>query len=370
MQTAPYPVTEGDLQSLAQLIRDEGHRLGFSQIGISDLDVSEATPRLMSWLEQGFHGEMHYMRERAALRAQPQALVPGVMRSISVRMDYLPQPNTEAGQSVNQVIDHEKEKLHQPTEAIVSVYARGRDYHKLMRSRLQRLSEAIVRHIGPFGYRVFTDSAPVMEVELARKSGLGWRGKHSLLLNREAGSLFFLGEILVDIPLPIDETVSANCGTCAECMDICPTKAIVAPYVLDARRCISYLTIEHPGAIPLELRPLMGNRIYGCDDCQLFCPWNKYAQFAKAEDFAPRHGLDASSLLMLWDWTGEEFDERLQGSPIRRIGYQRWLRNLAVALGNALAATHDPRIAAALRRRVNDEDVMVKEHVIWALEQG
>jgi epoxyqueuosine reductase len=313
---------------------------------------------------------MHYMRDRAGLRAHPQSLVPGVMRSISVRMDYLPQPSGDANLSVHQVIAHEKNKLDKPAEAVISVYARGRDYHKVMRSRLQRLSDVIAKRLGDYGYRVFTDSAPVMEVELARKSGLGWRGKHSLLLNREAGSLFFLGEILVDIPLPIDEIVSSNCGNCTECMDICPTKAIVAPYVVDARRCISYLTIEHPGAIPEELRPLMGNRIYGCDDCQLYCPWNKYAQFAKADDFAPRHGLEASSLLRLWEWTSEEFEQRLQGSPIRRIGYQRWLRNLAVALGNALATTHDPHIATALRKRLNDEDELVKEHVSWALRQG
>jgi epoxyqueuosine reductase len=369
-------LTDKQLRELANFIDSQALALGFSQIGVSDLDLSEAQPRLLAWLAEGYQGDMHYLQRHAALKAKPDLLVPGVIRSISVRLDYLPiklkaQANQEERLgAANTFISHEKSKLLKPGEAVVSVYARGRDYHKLMRHKLQLLAESISARIGPFGFRVFTDSAPVMEVELARKAGLGWRGKNTLLLNQSAGSFFFLGEILVDVPLPLSYFTSASCGICQECMDICPTKAIIAPYVLDARRCISYLTIEHQGAIPKELRRLMGNRIYGCDDCQTFCPWNKYAQSSTEPDFAPRNGLESATLLTLWAWSEEDFLTKLQGSAIRRIGYSRWLRNLAVALGNALNATSDKTIAQALEMRIDYPDEMVREHVMWALEQG
>lgn len=368
-------LTDKQLRELANFIDSQALALGFSQIGVSDLDLSEAQPRLLAWLAEGYQGDMHYLQRHATLKAKPSLLVPGVIRSISVRMDYLPiKLIAEANQeerlrAANTLITHEKSKLLKPDEAVVSVYARGRDYHKLMRHKLQLLAESISSRIGPFGFRVFTDSAPVMEVELARKAGLGWRGKNTLLLNQSAGSFFFLGEILVDVPLLLSDITSANCGICQECINICPTKAILAPYVLDARRCISYLTIEHQGAIPEELRSLMGNRIYGCDDCQTFCPWNKYAQSSTEPDFAPRNGLESASLLSLWAWSEEDFLTKLQGSAIRRIGYSRWLRNLAVALGNALRTTGDQAVAQALEIRRDHPDEIVREHVIWALEQ-
>jgi len=260
-------------------------------------------------------------------------------------------------------------RLHRPQEGVVSLYARGRDYHTVLRARLQKLSEQMAQHMGPFGHRVFTDSAPVLEAELAARSGQGWRGKHTLVLNREAGSMFFLGEIYVDVALPASEPVGGHCGTCAACIDICPTQAIVAPYRLDARRCISYLTIEHAGPIPVELRPLMGNRIYGCDDCQLACPWNKFAQRSVMPDFDERAGLSGTTLLSLFAWREEEFLHFTQGSPIRRIGHERWLRNVAVALGNALRGQHDAAIVAALRLRAEHPSALVREHVAWALAQ-
>ncbi len=368
-------LTQSQLRELVVFIEAQAVVLGFSQIGVSDLDLSDAEPRMLAWLEQAYQGDMHYLKRHAALKAKPNELVPGAIRSISVRLDYLPikqidqTSRDEQLSATNSFIAHEKSKLLNPGEAVVSVYARGRDYHTLMRRKLQQLAEAISERIGPFGFRVFTDSAPVMEVELARKAGLGWRGKNTLLLNQTGGSFFFLGEILVDVPLPLSNITSANCGTCQECMNICPTRAIIAPYVLDARRCISYLTIEHQGAIPIELRSLMGNRIYGCDDCQTFCPWNKYAQATAEPDFAPRNGLESASLLALWEWSEEDFLVNLQGSAIRRIGYSRWLRNLSVALGNALSVTGDEKVKRALEKRRNTEDEMVREHVLWALEQ-
>lgn len=287
---------------------------------------------MLAWLEQGFHGDMAYMANHGLKRARPAELVPGTLSVITVRMNYLPRDTPDGWQTVEWV------RLDHPTEGIVSVYARGRDYHKVLRSRLQKLSDRIAQAIGPFGHRVFTDSAPVLEAELAARSGQGWRGKHTLLLNRDAGSLFFLGEIYVDVPLPVSEPVQEHCGTCNACIEVCPTQAIVAPHRLDARRCISYLTIEHAGAIPLELRAPIGNRIYGCDDCQLVCPWNKFAQRSPLPDFDPREGLSGQQLVALFEWTEAEFLQRTEGSPIRRIGHERWQRNIAVALGNALRA--------------------------------
>jgi len=320
-------------------------------VGIADADLSAAEPRLLEWLAQGWHGEMEYMARHGALRARPAELHPGTLRVISCRMDYL------GGKT--------EEDAH-PEKAEIARYARGRDYHRVLRSRLQALCERIAAEIGPFGYRVFSDSAPVMEVELAVKAGLGWRGKHTLLLSRDAGSWFFLGEIYCDLPLPMDSSEKNSCGTCERCIEICPTQAIRGPYQLDARRCISYLTIEHKSAIPEELRPLIGNRVYGCDDCQTVCPWNRFAQLTKEKDFEVRNGLDRASLVELFAWTEEEFDRRLRGSPIRRIGYERWLRNLAVGLGNAPGA---PEVVAALRARADHPSALVREHVRWALSR-
>ena len=307
---------------------------------------------------------MFYMASHGLKRARPAELVPGTVRVITARMDYLPASTPEGWQAL------EFDRLKQPTEAIVSVYARGRDYHKVMRQRLQKLSDQIAAALGPLGYRVFTDSAPVLEAELASLSGLGWRGKHTLLLSREAGSTFFLGEIFVDMALPVTAPVSNHCGSCSACIDICPTRAIVAPYRLDARRCISYLTIEHAGPIPLELRPLMGNRIYGCDDCQLICPWNKFAKRSALPDFDARAGLAGSQLVELFGWTEETFLRFTEGSPIRRIGHERWLRNIAVALGNALRVADvnaAKPLLAALALRADHPSALVREHVAWAL---
>ena len=354
--------TKEQLAALAASIKATAAQLGFSQIGIADVDLSQAEPGLLAWIAAGKHGEMQYFEQHGARRARPAELVPGTLRVISVRMDYLPDVQDEW-----QAAEHSR--LNEPRAAVVSVYARGRDYHKLIRARLQTLATKVQHQIGVFGYRAFTDSAPVMEVELARKAGIGWRGKHTLLLNRSGGSMFFLGELFVDIALPIDAPTSDHCGSCQSCIDVCPTKAITAPYELDARRCISYLTIEHSGSIAPELRPLMGNRIYGCDDCQLVCPWNKYAQSTAEADFAVRNGLDNASLLRLWAWSEPEFDRRLQGSPIRRIGHERWLRNISIALGNAWRATRDPVIQTALAQQVAHPSALVREHVAWALAQ-
>jgi epoxyqueuosine reductase len=345
-----------------QQLRGWAQELGFSQIGIADIDLATAEAGLQAWLAAGFHGSMHYMQAHGLRRARPAELVPGTLRVITARMDYLPAQAADGWQAI------EWQRLHDPAQAVVSLYARGRDYHKVLRARLQRLADQLAGAVGPLGHRVFTDSAPVLEVELASRSGIGWRGKHTLALHRDAGSMFFLGELFVDLPLPLTEPVAGHCGTCTACIDVCPTRAIVAPYRLDARRCISYLTIEHDGPIPVELRPMIGNRVYGCDDCQLACPWNKYAQRSALPDFDPRHGLDGATLLQLWAWTEADFLRRTEGSAIRRIGWQRWRRNLAVALGNAARTLADPApVHAALQAARAQADALVGDHVDWAL---
>lgn len=365
---APCALDDAALTALAARIRAWGRELGFGAIGISDTDLSDAEAGLAAWLEAGYHGEMDYMAKHGMKRARPAELVAGTRRVISVRLAYLPAQTLADGEP-GALVPHdwrarERARLDDPQAAVVSIYARGRDYHKVLRNRLQTLAERIEHEIGGFGYRVFTDSAPVLEVELAQKAGVGWRGKHTLLLQRDAGSLFFLGEIYVDLPLPTDahtapdrapETPGAHCGNCTRCIDACPTGAIVEPYRVDARRCISYLTIELKGSIPEPLRPMIGNRVYGCDDCQLVCPWNKFAQAAPVADFDVRHGLDRATLVELFAWDADTFDTRMQGSAIRRIGYESWLRNLAVGLGNALRAGAD-RLSP-----------LVREHVEWAL---
>ncbi|HEU4621436.1 MAG TPA: tRNA epoxyqueuosine(34) reductase QueG [Burkholderiaceae bacterium] len=354
-----------DLKALTTTIKAWARELGFADCRIADANVGDAAERYRQWIAHGRHGEMDYMERHAALRADPKTLLPDAMRAICVRADYLPahsQPDWR---------EQAWDSTHDPLRATVSRYAHGRDYHKVLRHRLATLAERITHEIGDaHQYRVFTDSAPVMEVELAMKAGLGWRGKHTLLLNRDGGSMFFLGGLYTNLPLPMDEPTGAHCGSCSACMDICPTRAIVGPYELDARRCISYLTIELKGPIPVDLRPLIGNRIYGCDDCQLICPWNKYAHVSSLRDFDPRHGLDRASLLELWSWTDEDFLSRTQGSAIRRIGYERWRRNLAVGLGNALRQTNDSEVRDALARRVGLEGELVDEHVRWALGAG
>lgn len=352
-----------DQANLREWLGEQSKKLGFDGLRITDTHLGVATERLNTWLAEGRHGQMEYMARHAQLRSDPGLLVPGTVRVICVTMNYL-SPAID--------FDVEWQRLAEPTQAVVSMYARGRDYHKVLRNRLQEFAQIIEKHIGSFGYRVFTDSAPLMEVELARKAGLGWRGKHTLLLNRESGSTFFLGEILVDVPLPVDQEEQSHCGTCQSCIEICPTQAITAPYELDARRCISYLTIENPDAIPVKFRKAMGNRVYGCDDCQLICPWNKFAQRTALPDFAERHGLGKASLLQLWSWTEDQFEKRHEGSAIRRIGYSRWRRNLAVALGNAITdeqvATADKvLIREALSSALPMADVLVAEHIEWAL---
>ena len=418
------------LAECARQIQVWGRELGFSAVGISTVDTrhpvaaeaqAKLEARFNAWLAAGYHGEMDYMAKHGSKRTRPAELVPGTLRVISVRLDYLPAEvftatasvaaNTNAHatatdsatesatetatqtatQTAAALTRHpgdwrrtELSRLSEPGSAVVSVYARGRDYHKVLRQRLQKLAERIAEQIGPFGHRVFTDSAPVLEVELARRANLGWRGKHTLLLHPQHGSFFFLGEIYVDIALPVStvdeepeaqlpgEIDGAHCGSCTRCLAACPTGAIVAPYQVDARRCISYLTIELKGSIPLELRPLIGNRVYGCDDCQMVCPWNKFAQPASIDDFAPRNGLDRPELVELFGWSAAQFDTRLAGSAIRRIGYERWSRNLAVGLGNALRTQLEPAardaVLAALRTRVDDDSAVVREHVGWALE--
>jgi epoxyqueuosine reductase len=342
-----------DYAVLAARIVAWGRDLGFDAIGIADTDLAAEEVHLMNWLAAGRHGEMDYMARHGARRARPADLVPGTARVITARLDYWPADARGAG-----------DVLADPTRAYVSRYALGRDYHKVLRARLAKLAQRIADDVGPFGHRVFTDSAPVMEVALGAKSGTGWRGKHTLLLTRE-GSYFFLGEIYTDLPLPPTAAASAHCGTCTACISACPTGAIVAPYELDARRCISYLTIELGGPIPVDLRPLVGNRIYGCDDCQLACPWNRFATTAALPDFVQvRNRLDDASLVELFGWTREDFERRMVGSAIRRIGYERWLRNIAVAMGNAPC---DPAIVAALQARVDDASELVREHVAWAL---
>jgi epoxyqueuosine reductase len=348
-----------DWVRLARNVKAWGRALGFSAVGISDVDASKATPRLRQWLQQGRHGDMAFMARHVALRADPSTLLPNAARVICVRMNYLPDATGDWRAL-------ERRRAEDPHTAVISVYARGRDYHKVMRDRLAKMARLIEQEESAFGYRVCCDSAPLVEVEFARKAGLGWRGKHTLLLSRAAGSMFFLGEILTDLPLPVDEAVKDHCGTCARCIDACPTRAITAPYQLDARRCISYLTIEHRGAIPEELRPLIGNRVYGCDDCQRECPWNRFAQVATVPDFAVRNGLDDATLTDLFAWTDEQFRQRHAGSAILRIGHERWLRNIAVAIGNG---TPSVRSRAALRARSDDSSALVREHVAWALRR-
>jgi len=342
-------------QDLAEKIKLWSIELGFSQVGISDIDLSAHEEHLQQWLDNQYHGNMDYMARHGMMRARPDELEPGSIRAISVRLDYLP---TDA--KFAQILRN-KEK------GYVSRYALGRDYHKLMRKRLQQLGNKIRSYCETFNFRPFVDSAPILERPLAAKAGLGWVGKHSLLINEQAGSWFFIGELLIDLPLPVEENkVENKCGTCVSCLKICPTQAIVEPYVVDARRCISYLTIELDGAIPEEFRPLLGNRIYGCDDCQLICPWNKFAKLSIEEDFQPRQNLDGSDLLALFAWSETEFLNKTQGSPIRRIGYQSWQRNIAIALGNA---PYSADILTALTAKQACENEIIAEHVRWAINQ-
>lgn len=345
--------TTPDYAALALRIKAWGRELGFQAVGIADTDLGEHETRLLNWLDRGHHGEMDYMARHGRKRSRPAELEPGTLRVISVRLDYWPEREALA-----------RQVLEDPALAYVSRYALGRDYHKLLRNRLQKLADRITADIGPFGYRAFTDSAPVLEKALAEKAGLGWIGKHTNLLHDRSGSWFFLGELYTDLPLPVDEPGRNHCGTCQSCIDACPTGAIVAPYRLDARLCISYLTIELRGSIPVELRPLIGNRVYGCDDCQLVCPWNRFARTSTEQDFHPRHDLDASHLVTLFRWTEAEFLERLQGSAIRRIGHACWLRNLAVALGNAPSSAE---VIDALEEKRDHPSDLVREHVAWAL---
>jgi epoxyqueuosine reductase len=353
---------EYDWAGLAVRIKAWGSELGFSAIGISDIVLEEAERGLVAWLAAGFHGEMDYMEKHGLKRTRPAELLPGTRRVISARMAYLPD------------VDAPLAVLADPDKAYVSRYALGRDYHKVLRARLQKLAERINAEApssaGPDGgvahCRVFVDSAPVMEVELAAKAGLGWRGKHSLLLSRSAGSFFFMGEVYTDLPLPVDEPVGAHCGRCTACIECCPTGAIIAPYRVDARKCISYLTIELRGSIPEVFRPLIGNRIYGCDDCQLVCPWNRFAFPSSVSDFTARNGLEDVKLLELFSWTAQDFGERMAGSPINRIGYECWMRNIAVGLGNAPSTVATVR---ALETRRNDPLPLVREHVLWALDR-
>ncbi|WP_312207456.1 tRNA epoxyqueuosine(34) reductase QueG [Pseudomonas kuykendallii] len=349
------PSSPPDLALLAQSIKDWGRELGFQQVGIAGLDLSEHEAHLQRWLDAGYQGEMDYMAAHGTKRSRPDELVPGTLRVVSLRMDYLP-GDTRMSQ-----------RLAEPQSAYVSRYALGRDYHKLIRKRLQQLAERIQAVIGPFGHRAFVDSAPVLEKAIAEQAGLGWIGKNTLVLNRKAGSWFFLGELFVDLPLPVDAPhASEHCGRCSACLDICPTGAFVGPYVLDSRRCISYLTIELKGAIPEDLRGLIGNRVFGCDDCQIVCPWNRFARPTEQADFQPRHGLDNAELAELFRWSEEEFLGRTEGSPLRRAGYERWLRNLAVGLGNA--PTTIPVIEALQARRDYPSE-LVREHVSWALQR-
>jgi epoxyqueuosine reductase len=353
----PQPPTRSthDLAALKAQIVHWGTELGFQQVGISDIDLHEAESRLGDWLADGKHGAMDYMHKHGDKRSRPEELVPGTVRVISVRMDYLPERQEKA----EYLLDHE-------SRAYISRYALGRDYHKVLRRRLQVLATRIEQRAGQHGYRVFVDSAPVLEKPIAEKAGIGWIGKHTNVINQKAGSWFFLGELYTDLPLPVDEPATAHCGTCRACIDVCPTRAIIAPYQLDARRCISYLTIELRESIPVEFRKAIGNRVYGCDDCQLCCPWNKFAVPTDEADFAPRHGLDSAELAELFSWSEAMWLERTAGSPIRRIGYECWLRNIAVALGNARTTL---TVVSALKSRLGSDSEMVVEHIRWALAQ-
>ena len=344
-----------DFQTLATRIKDWGRELGFQQLGIAGVDLARDEERLLHWLKAERHGEMEYMERHGTRRSRPEELVPGTLRVISARMDYWPEGAADA-----------KTLLGKRHRGYIARYALGRDYHKVLRGRLQRLAERIEAEAGPFGYRAFTDSAPVLEKALARNGGLGWIGKHTNLINQDAGSWFFLGELYTDLPLPVDGESTDHCGSCRACMDVCPTGAIVAPYELDARRCIAYLTIEYKGVIPEEFRTAIGNRVFGCDDCQLFCPWNKFAQASTEKDFRPRKDFDSPELVALFAWTEEEFLKRTEGSAIRRAGYESWLRNIAVALGNA---PRSPDVINSLQTRVSHPSGLVREHVAWALDQ-
>lgn len=352
--TLPSP--EDKPEALAEFIKQTARQLGFSHCAITDTELEAHERRLMNWLDDGFHGEMDYMERHGTRRSRPGDLVEGTTRIVSVRLDYFPPDAAPALQVLND-----------PQMAYVSRYALGRDYHKVMRSRLQKLANCIRERYGEFGYRAFVDSAPVLEKALAEKAGMGWIGKHSNLLSQEAGSWFFLGELFTDLPLPVDPPKGkSHCGSCSACIQACPTQAIVAPYRVDARRCISYHTIELKGPIPVEFRQAMGNRIYGCDDCQLVCPFNKFRQDTREDDFNVRHNLDNTSLVELFNWTEAQFKERMAGSPIHRIGHERWLRNIAVALGNAAST---PEVLAALQSRQNDPSALVREHVRWSQDQ-
>ena len=344
-----------DMPALASKIKSWGREIGFDYVGISDIDLDKHEQYLQKWLDSGMHGEMDYMHKHGSKRSHPEQLVIGTQRVISVRLDYAPHD-----------IDNADNILEQDNIGFISRYALGRDYHKVMRSKLKKLAQRINQEIGEFGFRVFTDSAPVLEKALAEKAGSGWIGKHTNLIDSKTGSWFFIGELYVDLPLPIDEASTKHCGTCQQCIDLCPTGAIVAPYQVDARLCISYLTIELKGSIPVELRSKMGNRIYGCDDCQLVCPWNKFAQMSKEPDFTPREELSDRQLLELFAWNEEEFLQNTEGTAIRRIGYQSWLRNIAVALGNAKTT---PQIIASLQERRKNSSELVSEHIDWALQQ-
>ncbi|WP_107802399.1 tRNA epoxyqueuosine(34) reductase QueG [Nitrosomonas oligotropha] len=346
-----------DYTALAAAIKTWGKELGFHDVCIADAqaDMSAVESGLFQWLAQGYHGDMDYMAKHGTKRTRPAELEPGTQRVVSVCMNYAPP-----------AVKNSWDVIHDGDRAFISRYALGRDYHKVIRARLQKLADRITSEVGTFQYRVFSDSAPVMEVAWAQKSGLGWRGKHTLLLNRQAGSMFFLGEMYIDLPLPVDEQTGNYCGSCTRCIDVCPTQAIIEPYQVDARRCISYLTIELKDSIPEPLRPLIGNRIYGCDDCQLVCPWNKYAKITQENDFHVRNGLDEVSLIELFGWDQATFEAKLAGSAIRRIGHAQWLRNIAVGLGNA---PYSVEIVQTLQARVDDPSDMVREHVQWALQQ-
>jgi epoxyqueuosine reductase len=347
--------TSNDYIRLAADIKRWGRELGFAEIGIADTDLTRAEIEHQAWIKKGFHGDMDYMAKHGIKRTRPAELVPNTVRVISARLDYLPPKAKDSWQ----VMENNE-------AAFISRYALGRDYHKVMRNKLQKLCDKIGSEIADFEFRVFTDSAPVLEVALAEKAGLGWRGKHTLLINKEHGSWFFLGEIYTNLPLPIDDKATNHCGTCSACIDICPTSAITAPYEVDARRCISYLTIELKTAIPVEFRPLIDNRVYGCDDCQLVCPWNKFAEITQEPDFNVRNGLDDISLVECFTWNEAEFKQKMAGSAIFRIGYIQWLRNIAVGLGNAPSS---PEIINALKARANDSNEMLREHVEWALQR-
>jgi len=360
MPNTSNDLSASQLAALAIDIKHWGKELGFQQIGISDIDLTTAEDRLLSWLRNNYHGDMEWMARHGSKRSHPEELLPGTIRVISARLDYLPE-----------TMDNCRDLLTQTDKAYISRYALGRDYHKLIRKRLQQLACKIQASYSQLTFRVFVDSAPVLEKAIAEKAGLGWIGKHTNLLQKQIGSWFFLGELYINLPLPVDPPAENHCGSCTSCLDICPTNAFVGPYQLDARKCISYLTIENKAAIPETLRSQMGNRIYGCDDCQLFCPWNRFAQLGNESDFSPRHNLNHIELLELFNWSEEDFLNNLQGSPIRRIGYQSWLRNIAVALGNALnEQPENKNIRTALMSKRSQCSELVQEHINWALQQG